>query len=80
MEPQRQQMVRDWERRHQELAASFLQQIQAAQTAAASGHPPPASITKFVQSLSSKGKAKISYEQEGLFEDDLMNDDEEPDG
>ena len=61
LEHQRQQMVKDWERRHQELAASSLQQIQAAQAAVASGRPPPASITRFVQSLSSKGKAEVSY-------------------
>ena len=79
LEHQRQQMVKDWERRHQELAASSLQQIQAAQNAAANGRLPPASVTRFVQSLSSKGKAKVSYEQEYLFEDDLMDDDEEPD-
>ena len=48
LERQRQQMVEDWERRHRKLAASSLQQIQAAQAAAASGRPPRTSVIRFV--------------------------------
>ena len=79
LERQRQRLVEDWERHHKELASASLSQIGAAQAAVAGGHSLPSCVSRFAQSLSSKGKANVSCDQEGPFEDDPIHDDEEPD-
>ena len=73
--------VDEWEHHHKQVTAAFLQHMQAAQPAVASGCPLLPTVTRFVPSLSTQGngKAKVLYEQGALFENDLMDDDEESD-